>query len=212
MICSSLGYSYKAAVVDHSQLIHWLQTQHRSLQENEYPSFHTMFDRFEYCVRSEALAIAASHGLSPVGTVDDIKSSVVAHIAEAKCTQFSKSVPVLPPACVKLREDCLSELLQIPDNHNKLCIFFLSQIGRNVQCWPLCRLLQLYDIQHDPKSSTSVLRHCLKHYVHGLQKGKTVIAQPSRTFPSITSRTTRLREKWPQMVPQSLKDKITQLF
>ena len=141
VICSSLGYSYKAAEVEHSQLIHWLQVRHRSLQENEFPSFHTMFDRFEYCVRSEALAIAASHGLSPVGTIDDIKSLVVAHIAEAKCTQISRTVPVLPPACVKLREDCPSELSQISDNQNELCIFFLSQIGSNVRQWPLCQLL-----------------------------------------------------------------------
>lgn len=124
VICSSLGYSYKAAVVEHSQLIRWLQARHCSLEENEYPSFQTTFDGSEKCVRPEALAIAASHGLSPVGTIHDIKNSVVAHIADAKCTQLSKSVPVLPPACVKLREDCPSELPQIPDNQNELRIFF----------------------------------------------------------------------------------------
>ena len=59
------------------------------------------------------LAIAASHGLSTLGMVNDIKSSVVAHIPEAECTQLSKTVPVLPLACVKFREDCPSELPKI---------------------------------------------------------------------------------------------------
>jgi hypothetical protein len=52
----------------------------------------------------------------------------------------------LPPACVKLREDCPSEVSQRPDNQNELRVFFLSY---NVRRRPLCRLHKLYDIQHD---------------------------------------------------------------
>jgi hypothetical protein len=89
-----------------------------------HPSFQRLFDRFEKLSRPEALAIAASHSLSPLGMVNDIKCSVVAHIAKAECTQLSETVPVLPPACIKLQEDCLSELSQIPDNQNELHIFF----------------------------------------------------------------------------------------
>jgi hypothetical protein len=75
-----------------------------------HPSVQTLFDKFEQFSRPEALAIAASHGLSPLGTVNDIKSSVIAHIAKVKCTELSDVVPVLPLACVKLREDCPSEV------------------------------------------------------------------------------------------------------
>jgi hypothetical protein len=200
VICSSLGYSCKSASIEHSRLTHWWQAQHHSLQENVQPSFRRLFDRFEKLSRPEAPAIAASHGLSPLGTVNDIKSSLVAHIAEAECTQLSETVPVLPPACVKLREDCPSELSQIPDNQNEMRIFFLSQIGNTIRRRPLCRLLQLYDIQHDAKSSTSVLRRSLKHYINDLRKGKSANGQRCRTFPPTSSRTTRLRENWPQMV------------
>jgi hypothetical protein len=46
----------------------------------------------------------------------------------------------------------------------------------------------------------------------GLWKRKAVNGQPPRTFPSITFRTTRVRENWPQTVSPTLKDKISQLF
>ncbi|KAF8227480.1 hypothetical protein L208DRAFT_1405441, partial [Tricholoma matsutake] len=52
VICHSLGYSYNSALVEHSQLIHWLQAQHRSLQEDKHPSFQTLFDSFEMFTRS----------------------------------------------------------------------------------------------------------------------------------------------------------------
>jgi hypothetical protein len=49
-------------------------------------------------------------------------------------------------------------VVQRLDNQNELRVFFLSQISNNVRRRPLCRLLKLYDIQHDAKSSTTVLR------------------------------------------------------
>src|ERR1700733_10311914 len=105
--------------------------------------------------------MAASHGLSPSGTLDDLRNSIVSHITEGACTQFETILS--PPACAEIRTQCPDEFSKMPDSESDatftcMRVFFLSQLTKKIRRRPLCRLLKLYDIGHDSNSSFNVLR------------------------------------------------------
>ena len=185
ILCKSLGYQCKSDIFEHQQLLRWMRAWHDTLQHGILPNLHNSLKKFEYLTKSEALAMAAGHGLSPLGTLDKIKNTIMAHISEGVCSRFQVT---LPPACAKLQADCPNELSQMPDNDDDMRMFFLSELSNNIHRRPLCRLLQLYNIEHDTKASFNVLHRALRKYINQLRKGKTsAIQAQSRRFPPTTS-------------------------
>jgi hypothetical protein len=68
----------------------------------QHGSIESSFARFERLSRPQALAIGADHGLSPTGSLDDIKNAVIGHIAEGSCGRSNLNA-TFPSTCAKFR-------------------------------------------------------------------------------------------------------------
>jgi hypothetical protein len=66
---------------EHQQLLCWMQAQHDTLQHDVFPNLQDSLKEIEYLTKSKVLAMAASHGLSPLGTLDKVKNTIMVHIS-----------------------------------------------------------------------------------------------------------------------------------
>ncbi|KAJ7476543.1 hypothetical protein FB451DRAFT_1173405 [Mycena latifolia] len=76
-------------------------------------------------------------------------------------------------------------------------------------------ILDILNIQHDPPGSVKTYRKQLRAYILTLRKGKRVEREQQGKTDAITrfnEQLQKIRESWPQLVPQSLKDKIITEF
>ena len=103
-------------------------------------------------------------------------------------------------------------MMQPSTDQSELRIFFLSQLLNKIHQRPLCRLLDTYNIVHDHNGILNTLCWVLKAYIEQLRKGKSHTQNVSRTDSADFVRKSRTRDVWPQIVPQSLKNRISQLF
>jgi hypothetical protein len=93
ILCKSLGYQCKSGVFEHQQLLRWMRARHDTLQHSVFSNLQDCLKVFEYLTKSEALAMAASHGLCALGTLDEIKNTIMAHISEGACSRFQVTLP-----------------------------------------------------------------------------------------------------------------------
>ena len=111
-----------------------MQAFHNFLQGTSYPGIQNSLQKFGNLTKAEALTMAAGHGLSPLGTLNDIHNLIILHITEGTCSQFQA---ILPPACIKLWTQCPNEFSEMPDNNlgttNDMHIFLLSQLSKKIQ-------------------------------------------------------------------------------
>ena len=92
----------------------------------------------------------------------------------------------------------------------------------NIQHIPrkqLLSLLRTQGVKFDASASLSKLRKVLRHHTHTLQKGKHVPVRSAHQKVRCGAKDVvreahlnRTRNRWPQVVPQSLKAKISQMF
>src|ERR1700761_1475049 len=116
----------------------------------------------------------------------------------------------------------LPDCAQVTDEWNvnqidpDLQVHILTAIhGNKMPPKSLSRILSNLNIQHDPKEGVREMRRKLKSYTISLRKNKTVehteqqkIAVAARHNENLQN----IRQSSPQIIPQSLKDKIIHLF
>jgi len=76
----------------------------------------------------------------------------------------------------------------------------------------MCRLLDAYDVAYDHNDTLNGLRRVLKAYIAQLCKSKNHLQNVSRADSADFVRRSEFHRTWPQLVPQTLKDRISQLF
>jgi len=92
IIWKSLGYQ----ALTNSQLIQYVQNRHNLFSSGCPPMFDTSLHGFKHMTKVELLVLATTHGLSPLGVINDIKRTVFAHIINGAC---GCTVINVPPAC-----------------------------------------------------------------------------------------------------------------
>ncbi|KAF7378322.1 ATP-dependent DNA helicase [Mycena sanguinolenta] len=97
-----------------------------------------------------------------------------------------------------------------------LQVHILSAIhGSKTSLNPMRRILTNLNVEHLSSDSLRILRDKLRTYILALRKGKRVQREQQALHESTTrfnEQLKQIRESWPQLVPQSLKDKLIKLF
>ncbi|KAJ6492080.1 hypothetical protein C8R45DRAFT_1096126 [Mycena sanguinolenta] len=199
---------------------HLLTVESAPIESRSSASVADFFDSFESHRRPILKSIAALHRveLPEKPTVDQIRTTIAKHILSGDCSQFSHSHPpsslppdVSIPDCVDVHNEWRINTID-PD----LQVHILSAIhGSKTSLNPMRRILTNLDIEHQPSDSLRVLREKLRTYSLALRKGKHVQREQHALHEStnhFNEQRTQIRESWPQLVPQSIKDKIIKLF
>ena len=153
--------------------------------------------------------MAAAHGHSPLGILNDIKNALINHIM---CSMCGQTKVVIPSACANFWWECPLDMMQPSTYQSELQILFLSQLLNKI-CWrSLCQLLDTYNIMHDHNGTLNTLCQVLKAYIEQLHKDKSHIQNISWTYSANFVRRSRICDVCLQIVPQSLRNRISQLF
>ncbi|KAF8222655.1 hypothetical protein L208DRAFT_1522515, partial [Tricholoma matsutake] len=182
-----------------------LSARRRTLTEHGGYSIETCFHGFEKLSKADLLSLAAAHGMSPVGSLDHIKSMITDHILKGQCMTLVHAIPF---ACSDVRTDCFVES-SAEFLNDEFQIYLLSKVANTSSARVLRRVLDSYNIPYDSPSRLSHLRKQIHLYIHRLRKGKHAVHNTG-TSPSQRSKIASL---WPPSVASSqLKQKIIQMF
>ncbi|KAJ7463028.1 hypothetical protein FB451DRAFT_1180668 [Mycena latifolia] len=197
----NLRFKLRAAMRNHVQSLQYTSVESRSLA-----SVGDFFNSFEAHLKPVLLSIAALHRvqLPAKPSTETIRKEITKHILHGQCTQFSYSYPpsTLPldvsiPDCVDVCNEWEANNID-PD----LQVYILTAIYGTRPFW-----------QVDPEVKT--YHKQLRAYILTLRKGKRVEREQQAKTDAITrfnEQLQKIRESWPQLVPQSLKDKIITEF
>ncbi|KAJ7667331.1 hypothetical protein B0H17DRAFT_1142820 [Mycena rosella] len=150
--------------------------------------------------------------------MDHIRTAITKHILSGLCSQFSHSHPpsslppdISVPDCVDVHNEWRINTIN-PD----LQVNILTAIhGSKTSLIPMRRILTNLDIDHQPSDPLRVLREKLRAYILPLRKGKRVEREQQAQHEKMTrfnEQLKQMRESWPQLIPQALKNKIIKLF
>ena len=84
VLCNSLGF-HLTFEMTRIELLQLLSARRRTLTEHSSYSIETCFHGFEKLSKADLLSLAAAHGMSPVGSLDHIKSMITDHILKGQC-------------------------------------------------------------------------------------------------------------------------------
>ncbi|KAJ7234431.1 hypothetical protein C8J57DRAFT_1531590 [Mycena rebaudengoi] len=175
------------------------------------------FSSFESHRKPVLLSIAALHQvqLPDKPGMEDIRKAISEHILSGHCTQFS--APRCPLTAVP-QPDCLDVCNEWRQNaiDPDIQVHILKAINRNkVSPKTMWRILRILNVDFDESEPIKELRKKLRLYITALRKGKHVERERQAEIELQTrykEEVQKVRESWPQLVPQSLKDKIIALF
>ncbi|KAJ7585449.1 hypothetical protein C8J56DRAFT_1052762 [Mycena floridula] len=168
-------------------------------------------NRIENMDRSELMGVIRRHGISTqsksVGTLRDL---IIKHLSTGTCAEVDLTgLSDVRPACRQRVLDFRKQT-NFPDSPE---YFALHSISEGLDKWdtkPLRRLLISLGVPFPKQSSKKGLRKALHVYLKESYKGK------STQYGQFTQRDidemSAKRETWPQLVPQTLKDKIVHMF
>jgi hypothetical protein len=178
------------------------------------------FNLFESHRKPVLLSIAALHRIqvSDKPSIDSLRRQITQHILSGDCTQFSQQHPPISlpnglsfPNCA----DVCNEW-QVNNIDPDIQVHILSAVyGSKISSSPLRRVLSNLDVQYDNDDSLPQLRRKLKSYILKLRKGKDTDRIQRQKHDKLVEEREQLesvRRSWPQLVPQSLKNKILRLF
>jgi hypothetical protein len=159
----------------------------------------------------ELLTHAGAHGLSCSGTTDEIRTLLVDHFTRGEC---SKNAPIME-ACSDVRDIARNE----GSNGDDIQAYILTAVSYNIPRKRVLDLLRTQNVLFDSSASLSKLRKVLRRHARTLQKGKHVPVRSGyqevrRGSKDVVreAHLNRTRNRWPQVVPQSLKAKISRMF
>jgi hypothetical protein len=84
VLCNSLGFQLTFETT-RVELLQLLAARRRTLTEHGGYSIETCFHGFEKLSEAYLLSLAAAHGMSPVGSLDHIKSMITDHVLKGQC-------------------------------------------------------------------------------------------------------------------------------
>ncbi|KAJ6530469.1 hypothetical protein DFH09DRAFT_1093515 [Mycena vulgaris] len=219
----NLRFKLRAAIRPHLMKISQEESGNRSSA-----SVADFFNSFESYRKPVLVAIAAFHRIELLekATVEHTRTEITEHIISGHCVQFagSHSPNSLPPD-VSL-PDCADVCKEWTVNgiHPDLQVHTLSALnGSNLTLNPLRRLLSALTIEHTNSESSRELKNKLKSYISMLRKGKHVEPATDKRAEDNHIQKAEARARydeelreiiasWPQLVPQSLKDKVINIF
>jgi len=103
--------------------------------------------------KADVLSVAATHGMSPVGTVDHIKTMIMEHVSKGQCMT---PVCAVPSACSDICSDCsLKTSMEFPNEEFQ--IYLLSKAADTFSACALQRVLDSYSIPYDSSGRLSHL-------------------------------------------------------
>lgn len=74
--------------------------------------------------------MAVAHGLSLLGVLDDVKNTIMNHIASGMCGQTKV---IIPPACHNFQQESSSNIIQPSTDQSELQVFFLSKLLNKIR-------------------------------------------------------------------------------
>ena len=113
LMCKGIGYLSTDSLSE-VELLKLIRVHHDALLKNSSHSINTCLSDFEYAMKPDTLSFAAAHGLSPLGTLDDIKNTIVHHISEGmfhRCTL---------PACAMMQLEYPPGVMHNSNDHDDL--------------------------------------------------------------------------------------------
>jgi hypothetical protein len=209
-VCAGLGYRY-SGVGERLYLKRELLKRHDRLLTHSTETPIDFFKHFERITKTDLLAQAGAHGLSCSGSTDEVRTLLADHFTRGEC---SKNAPTMK-ACSDVRDVAQSEGC----NDNDIQAYILTAASYNIPRKRLLALLHTQGVEFDSSASLSKLRKVLRRHARTLQKGKSVpirsTRQEERHVAKDVMREAHLnktRNQWPQVVPHSLKAKISRMF
>ncbi len=91
---------------------------------------------------------------------------------------------------------------------DELVVKWLISQEKKLAPIPMRQLLAILELDYDPDHNIHKLRHVLRKFITKLKRETSVRKKQN----AATSRLEQLRSQWPQIVPQTLKDKLINLF
>jgi hypothetical protein len=211
----NLRFKLRTALKKHADTIASASTELRSAA-----SVADFFNSFESHRRPILLSITALHRIQVPDkcSVDSLRSKITEHILSGDCTQFSQphppislpngvSLPDCTDVCNEWRVNRIDPDIQV----HILTAIYGSKISYN----PLRRILSTLDIAYEDGDSLGQLRQKLKTYILRLRRGKDKERAEQQRQDEAALHQEQLdflRRSWPQLVPQTLKNKILRLF
>ena len=166
---------------------------------------------FECSTKMELLAHVGVHGLSCLGSSDEIWTLLADHFTQGHC---SKSAPTME-ACSEVCDSVQTE----SSNSNDIQAYILKAVSYNIPCKWVLALLHVQGMQFYSSESLSKSRKVLRCHTCTLQKGKCVPVRSAHQDACCGTKDVvreaglnSTRNRWLQVVPQSLKTKISQMF
>lgn len=204
-LCASIEIE-KSSFLRRKDLMVQLQTRYRTLQNTiSNSSLLDIFRDFDHLRKPALMNMAVGHGLTidSKWTIEDLRDAIITHVTRAECLTH----PGAPS------EHCQSVTDQFDGPSTASAIELQCQLLQSVSgkltSSLLRRILQIHEIPFEKENSISQLRRRLRKYVHTLQKGKfTHFENPKEVDRHLQD----IRDSWPHLVPNSLKEKIHRLF
>ena len=149
--------------------------------------------------------MAVGHGLTidSKWTIEDLHDAIITHVTCAECLTHP-GAPLEHCQSVTDQFDGPSTALAI-----KLQCQLLQPVSGKLTSSLLRFILQIHEIPFEKENSISQLRQHLQKYMHTLQKGKFTHFE---NLKKVDRHLQDIRDSWPHLVPNSLKEKIHRLF
>jgi hypothetical protein len=211
----NLRFKICAAIAKHCDIVNCADSNNHSSA-----SITDFFHSFESHRRPVLLSIAALHSIKVPGNamIDFLRTQITQHLLSGQCSQLSQTHPStsLPNGlslldCADVHNEWLGNALDAELQVHILTAMYGSKISLN----PLCRVLDNLNVMHENADSIRQLHRRLKHYITKLWRGKKV--EQSEKLQRIArakhdAKLTEIRRIWPQLVPQSVKNKRLRMF
>ncbi|KAJ7676613.1 hypothetical protein DFH06DRAFT_1428225 [Mycena polygramma] len=172
-----------------------------------------LFEKLDTLPKGTLVSVAQSHGLDPrTLNRENLLVNIWNHIGTGKCYRDEGQQSHL--ACSAASElDTDEDGWDHADPSVRIQIQILRQLGPILRTAPLRRLLELHNVSYVESDKVKVLRKRLKKFLYGLYTGKPSTEHGVGTRRAQYARAeARLREQWPQVIPDHLKRKLLANF
>ncbi|KAJ7433599.1 hypothetical protein B0H11DRAFT_1939370 [Mycena galericulata] len=181
------------------------------IHSTENPSVE-LFEDLEKLPKGSLNSLARAHGLrfeSKQTNREKLRTLIAEHLSHERCTMREGLVSHL--ACASVVNQFDAEMLLEPDEDPStlLQIHLLRQITPVLKLKSLRRLLDLHDVKYDQSDKVKQLRRRL--HQSGKQSDGTLSLRGSAKR-ARAKKIARLREEWPQLVPEHLKWRLLDNF
>jgi hypothetical protein len=180
-----------------------------------------LFHSFEKLRRPALISIAALHRIQipDKATIEFLHTQITQHIISGHCSQNSEShhpefvsdVDVHVPDCTDGHDEWQVNQIDLDLQVHILSALYGSKISQN----SLRRILSNLEVNHHDSESVGQLRRKLKGYINDLCKGKNaerIEQHKLEAQMSYHGKLQNIRDSWPQLVPQSLENKLLNCF